>query len=131
MQLVANGMSPEQTIACLHILEERENRMSVPAVLGNRMASYLMHLQVCQLFDGTGDEIVDVNDRLIENIKARIRSDPRMGQPPSAVFEAGQGRGDQIAVSRGPVEYLNADLANGTPIVWFGITWTATEQITA
>ena len=54
-----------------------------------------------------------------------------MGQDPLTVFEAGQGRDPQIQVRRGDTQYLNTGLANGTPVTWFVVEWTATEQLNA
>jgi len=132
MQLIAQGITvPTQTIACLHIAEETEHRMAVPAVRGQTMVDYRMQLQVCMLLDGSGEEITDAVDTLAEDIKTRLRSDPRMGQAPDVVFESAQGHAPKILIRRGDVQYLNTGVANGTPIQWFFVEWVVSEQIVA
>lgn len=132
MQLVAmGGTVPDQTLACLHMPEDSENRVSVPAVLGVRMVDHAMQLQVCHLLDGTGDDMADSTDDMIEAIVARLRSDPRMGQNPTDVFQNAQGTNPQIRTKVGDIQYINTGTANGTPVQWFFIEWTATEEVVA
>lgn len=133
MQLVASG-SPDaqvQTMGCIHIMEEDEERLSVPAVQGYTLVDYVLQLQAVVLLDGNGEDMVDATDAAIEAVKARLRSDPYMGQIPAVIFQSAQSKGKKISVKRGDVLYLNTGLANGTPVQWFNIMWTATEQITA
>lgn len=125
--LTADGVTPLSSFAVVHIVDEKERRISGPAVQGIRLVDYVIHLQVCHAFDGTGPEAADDLDALIENIKARIRSDPRIGQPPTAIFQAAQGQDPQIHVMRGQTEFLG----EGTPVTWFAIEFTTTEQIQA
>ena len=131
MQMVAsNPMEAINTISCLHIAWDRERRISVPAPLGWKFVDYGLQIQVCHTMDSnSGDEVADAVDGLIEDIKVRLRSDPRMGQPPTAIFESAQGPAPDIEVVCGDTNYLNTGLANGTPVTWFTVSWTATEQV--
>ena len=132
MQLIGmGGTVPTQTLAALHVTDERDVRVSVPAVAGQTMVYYDLELQICIVLDGSGDDIIDAADQLVEAIKARLRSDPRMGQTPDAVFESAQATPINIHVKRGDVQFLNTALANGTPVQWVNIAWTASEMITA
>jgi hypothetical protein len=132
MQLVAaGGTTPDQTLACLHMPEGEENRLSTPAVLGWRMVDHQMQLQVCHLLDGSGDDMADSTDDMIEAIVERLHSDPLMGQLPQAIFQNAQGKNPQIRYRVGDIQYINTGTANGTPVQWFFIEWTATEQVIA
>lgn len=132
MQLVAaGGTTPDQTLACLHMPDDEEYRISVPAVLGVRMVDYQMQLQVCHLLDGSGDDMADSTDDLINSIIVRLRSDPLMGQVAANVFQNAQGKNPQIRTRVGDIQYINTGTANGVPVQWFYIEWTATEEVVA
>jgi len=132
MQLVAaGGTVPLQTLACLHISDEMDMRLTPPATAGVVFVEYELQVQVCILLDGEGDDITDASDGLVEAIKIRLRSDPNMGQLPSNVFQSAQGKSPQIRVKRGDVQFLNTGVANGTPVQWVAISWNATEEIHA
>jgi hypothetical protein len=134
MQLLATGITiPEQTLACIHIAKETESRVSFPAVTGWTMVDYTIQLLICHFMsDGQGSDIADALDDMIESVKTRIRSDPRMGQSPDAVWESGQGPYDaKIKVNRGDVTYINDGVANGVSITWVGVEWLVSEEIQA
>lgn len=133
MQLTATGISnPEQTIAALHIAKEVERRITTPAVTGITLVDYTMQLLICHFFDGQGSEVANALDDLVEAVKIRLRSDPRLGQGPSAVFESAQNPiGNKIIVNRGDTLYLNEGIANGVAITWVGVEWVVTEEVAA
>lgn len=134
MALLATGITvPEQTLACLHISKEDETRVSTPAVTGWTQVDYTVQLLVCHFMsDGGGDQVADALDDMIESVKIRLRSDPRMGQSPDVVWESAQNpfKG-KIKVNRGDTTYINDGVANGVAITWVGIEWTVTEHIQA
>lgn len=124
--LTADGVSPTSTFGVVHILDEKERRVAGPATIGIRFVDYIIHLQICHAFDGSGPEAMDDLDALVEACKARLRSDPRIGQQPSTVFEASQGADPQIHVMRGQTEFVD-----GIPTTWLAIEFLVTEQIAA
>jgi hypothetical protein len=132
MMLVAQGgLIPLQTLAALHIARERDKRVSVPAVSGWVMVDYTLQLHLCILLEGSGNDIADAADGLIETIKNRLRSDPLMGRPPLTVFQSAQEAGRLIDVRRGDVVWMEAGSATGTPVQWVLIEWVASEMLTA
>jgi hypothetical protein len=133
MELVATGQAvPLQTIACIHFANEVDRRLTTPAVTGWVMVDYSLSLQVCLLLpESSGDAIADASDDLVETVKQRLRSDPLMGRTSQFVFESAQSQTPLIRARRGDVQWLKTGSANGTPIQWISIEWTATEQVTA
>ncbi len=125
--IYADGTQPDSTFCVVHIVDETERRITAPAVLGITLVDYTIHLQTCHVFDGSGSDAVASLDLLVENMKTRIRSDPRLGQPPNVIFEAGQNPQPKIHVLRGQTEVVGDGIWN----TWFAVEFVVTEQIAA
>lgn len=110
------------------IVDDKERRVATPAVAGVRLVDYTVHLQIVHLsWQVKEADAADDLDTLVEAVKARLRSDPRLGQTPDVIFEAAQGKDPQIEGFYGEPQALD----NGAIETWFAIGFTVSEQITA
>lgn len=121
------GFQPASTFGVIWIVSETERRMSTPAVTGWRMVDYMVHLQICHAYDGEGEEAMDSVDALSEQIKARLRSNPQLGQQSNVIFEAAQGAEPHITGWYGEPTVLG----DSGFMTWFGIEFRVSEAITA
>ncbi|MGN6607967.1 MAG: hypothetical protein ACTHMS_13270 [Jatrophihabitans sp.] len=131
-------------IAALHIIEESERRLTVPAVSinapsfgGAKMVTYKVGLMVFyqwllpsnQLEPVEESAWTDPLDAIIDGIKARLRADPNCGTgsptgtPPPTIWESAQEPGD-LKVQRDLPRRLN-----GKVLSWNVIEWTVIEMI--
>lgn len=90
-------------IGWVHLDEESETRVTVPAISGSKDVTYRVGLVVLyqylipsQLPAGAQEDVwVTYLDQILDNVKARIRSDPTLGTGQGgAVFQGGQGQRD-------------------------------------
>jgi hypothetical protein len=88
-------------IAALHIVEEQESRLTVPAIVGSKMVHYELGLMV--FYQYLQPQAIAAKDEsawsapldiILDGIKARLRSDPQAGVPGGAVWQSAQDRND-------------------------------------
>lgn len=122
------------TVAFLHIAEENETRLTLPAVLGQKRVTYrvLFYILYQYLFpagqtDGVSeDDWAAPLDATIDAVKDLIRADPNCGLPAS-IWQSGQDAAD-LKTQR-DVPFIMAD--GGSLGSWSSITFTVEEIITA
>ncbi len=133
-QLVALGAAdPASSFGVIYMPSGMDKRLSTPArtpavgAAGIKLVTHEVHLQVCHYFEGTGAAAMDDCDGLIEDILTRLRSDARIGQDPTVVFEIEQGEG-KIRWRVGETTFIND---GEVAVTWFGVMFSAVEQIQA
>ena len=122
------------TPAYLHFSETDENRITVPAVHGGQKERTYQFMVVClyqwiipnDAADTTG--WADGQIQLLDNIIARIESDPFLGQGQGGlIFEGGQQAGGLKAVRGEPT----LDPNGGKVMAWCHVEFTVTEIVQA
>lgn len=88
-------------IAAIHIVEEHEQRLTVPVLTGSKMIHYELGLMIFYQFlqaqavaakdEAAWSAPLDV---IIDGVKDRLRSDPQCGVPGGAVFQSAQDAND-------------------------------------
>jgi len=133
-QLAAEGTYlPAQTLGVVYMPAGQDRRLSTPAktsavgVAGIKLIPHDVHLQVCHFFPGSGEDAMADCDDTLESILTRLRSEARLGQDPSAIFEVEQGDG-RIRWRVGETVFLNEGDA---ALTWFAVMFTVVEQIQA
>lgn len=120
-------------IAFVHIIDEYESRLTVPAVTGSKMMTYKCGLVVLYqyvipsaTFTSAGeDDWVTGLDDILDGTIARIRTDPTIGTGGNPVFQLGQDPEDDKITSDLPRRY------EGVIASWNVIEFTAEEIVTA
>jgi hypothetical protein len=120
-------------VAFVHISEQYESRLTVPAITGSKMLTYKCALVVLYQYvipsgvvtPAAEDDWVLGLDALLDGVVARLRVDPTIGTAGSPVFQAGQDPDDDKIIRDLPRRY------DGVIGSWNVVEFTANEIVTA
>lgn len=125
------------------IKTEQEYRLSPPSGGGKKHVHYECALGVRFVYvpragspdvDGQADDpaidAVNQHDVLIDNIKRRARTDPRIGQTDQVIWQFAEGDGNQTPDIRVENAYPQT-LDDGTLLIWSEIWFVVKEEIIA
>lgn len=119
-------------VAAVHLVEDSESRITVPALTGQKMIEYVVGLMVFYQWLLPSNTLTPVDeaawadplDIIIDGIKARLRSDPNCGLP-AVVWQSAQSKND-VRIKRDiPRKF------NGKVLSWNVVEFQVTEEITA
>lgn len=119
-------------VVIVHLEQEQESRITVPAIGGNKAVDHTVGLIVLYQYlipdtlpPGVDSDVwVDPLDAILDGIRAAIQASPTLNAP-AVIFEAGQAAGD-LSIQRD----LPRRLADKV-LSWQLIRLTVTEIITA
>lgn len=117
-----------------HISDESETRITLPAVTGQKQVKYTVGLALLYQYlipanppaGDHEDAWVTYMDTLIDNVKARLRSDPTMGTGPGGVVFQGAQDPDSLKIASDLPR-----LDHGKVWVWHVLEFDVTEVVTA
>lgn len=119
-------------VAAVHLVEDNESRITIPALSGQKQVEYLIGLMLFYQYLQPSNSLTPKDpsawvapfDVIIDGVKDRLRSDPNCGMP-SVVWQSAQDPHD-ISVKR-DLPRVTA----GKVLAWCAVEFHVTEIVTA